>query len=641
MKVSLIFRILTPVAAIALISLGASRRDSSPANSIENNDNTHAAGVFRDNILTVRLDARKGMWLPEGDTGPHITTAAFAEEGKAPQAPGPLIRVPAGAEIHAAIRNSLEKPLWINGMGATRGLNGDSAVIAPGATREFRFIAKDPGLFYYTGRTDTVPVLFRGTEDPQLNGAIIVDPPAKFGKTHDRIFVITQYFSIVGPKTVSGLGPDATLAFNGGSWPGTERITTKVGDTLNWKFINVTGLEHPLHLHGAYFHVESKGDGVKDTTFAFRDQRMVVTDIMFPGQTLGFHWTPLHSGNWIFHCHFASHITPRDVLEMDRKMPDHPMHTEIDASMHRHMQGLVIGIRVNPNGPTVRSTAAARPIRIIVRSRANVYGEHVGYSFVASGSPAELKPDSLPVPGPTLYLTKGKRVAVTIVNQSHEPAAIHWHGIELESFPDGVPGWSGSGKDILPMVRSHDSLTVYFTPPRSGTFIYHSHFNENQQIASGLYGALLVVDPGVRTPPVNERVLLFSDDGPQLNFFTEPPPPALLNGELHPAPMQLTAGQSYRFRIINIRTDFMMSVLLRNGDKPLEWRVVAKDGADLPSRQIHASSTPVILAPGETYDVEVVPTATDKLVLDYGLFALPGEAPPEALARHTVAVNVK
>ena len=111
-------------------------------------------------------------------------------------------------------------------------------------------------------------------------------------------------------------------------------------------------------------------------------------------------------------------------------------------------------------------------------------------------SPAAAKRDSFSVPGPTLELTRGKRVAITIVNQSQERAAVHWHGIELESYPDGVPGWSGIGTRTIPSIMPGDSLTVRFTPPRAGTFMYHSHSNEIQQITSGLYGAIIVLEPG-------------------------------------------------------------------------------------------------------------------------------------------------
>jgi FtsP/CotA-like multicopper oxidase with cupredoxin domain len=46
--------------------------------------------------------------------------------------------------------------------------------------------------------------------------------------------------------------------------------------------------------------------------------------------------------------------------------------------------------------------------------------------------------------GPPIVLTRGQPVEIEVVNRVKDPTAIHWHGIELESYYDGVPGWSGA-----------------------------------------------------------------------------------------------------------------------------------------------------------------------------------------------------
>src|SRR5262245_45264963 len=63
---------------------------------IEANQNLSAAGELKDGTLTLRLVIREGEWYPEADTGPALAVQALAEEGRALQIPGPLIRVPAG-----------------------------------------------------------------------------------------------------------------------------------------------------------------------------------------------------------------------------------------------------------------------------------------------------------------------------------------------------------------------------------------------------------------------------------------------------------------------------------------------------------------------------------------------------------------
>ena len=50
------------------------------------------------------------------------------------------------------------------------------------------------------------------------------------------------------------------------------------------------------------------------------------------------------------------------------------------------------------------------------------------------------------LPGPTIVLERGKPVSITVVNRLREPTAVHWHGIELESYFDGVADFSGAGR---------------------------------------------------------------------------------------------------------------------------------------------------------------------------------------------------
>ena len=122
------------------------------------NDNRAAAGTLRDGVLTIRLEARVGNWRPDGDTDPGLTVAAFAEEGKPPQIPGPLIRVPKGTAIRAVVRNSLpDSTLFVHGL-YTRGARGpDTVQVKPGEEREVRFDAGLPGTYFVPSFLKTTP----------------------------------------------------------------------------------------------------------------------------------------------------------------------------------------------------------------------------------------------------------------------------------------------------------------------------------------------------------------------------------------------------------------------------------------------------------------------------------------------------
>jgi FtsP/CotA-like multicopper oxidase with cupredoxin domain len=599
--------------ATALLLSGASHSPRARrTEQIVPNDNARGAGHLAKGVLSVALEARKGEWHPDESAGPTIAVYAFSVAGGPLQTPGPLLRAPVGTEIRVTMHNALATPMWLYGLGEHRGF-ADSVEIPSGETREMHFRATAPGLSYYSGRTLPTPVQARTTDDSQLNGAIVIDPPG--ATPRDRIFVISGWATL-DSTTVSGLGAGATLAFNGLAWPHTQRVDLVQGDTMRWRIINATALPHPLHLHGSFFRIDAKGDGHADSIYAPEDRRTVVTELVLPGQTMSMTWSPVHSGNWVFHCHIASHASSRDYFNVDHHMPSPMVAASVaqDKEHLSHMGGLVIGVRVKPRGPKIPEQPISQSIRLLVRSRANVYGQDVGYGFVRGDSPEAAMRDSFSVPGPTLELTRGKRVAITIVNQSHEAAAVHWHGIELESFPDGVPGWSGSGATTMPFIMPGDSLTVRFTAPRAGTFMYHSHSNEMQQISSGLYGAMIVRDES--SPAEDERTLLFSDDGPFSNFFVIGPP-TLLNGKLHPDTIEVRAGQPTKLRLINIRAENSIDMTLEKDGAPVLWRMVAKDGATLPLHQIRERSATLTTNPGETYDFEITPDKPGTLILRY------------------------
>jgi FtsP/CotA-like multicopper oxidase with cupredoxin domain len=305
------------------------------------------------------------------------------------------------------------------------------------------------------------------------------------------------------------------------------------------------------------------------------------------------------------------------------------------------MFGLVLGFRVAPRATTVAAVPAAaraeRPIRILVRERPNAYGAYAGYAFVRGGSDDE-RSGAMPVPARPLVLTRGEPVAITVVNRATSPASIHWHGIELESYPDGVPGWSGSGQHLLPSIAPGDSLTVRFTPPRAGTFMYHSHFDEWRQISNGLYGAIVVLEPGERFDPETDRLLIVAKGGMTANVLAGPFAPLTLNGSADPAPMELRAGVAYRLRVINISDDLPTLLGLFDGERPATWRAIAKDGADLPASQATAGPAVLLTDPGEIHDFRFTPERAGELALRFGHPPIPGL--PSSPQR-SVAVRVR
>ena len=203
-------------------------------------------------------------------------------------------------------------------------------------------------------------------------------------------------------------------------------------------------------------------------------------------------------------------------------------------------------------------------------------------------------------------MKRGEPVGISVVNELAEATAVHWHGIELDSYYDGVADFSGQTGRIAPAIAPRDSFEARFTPPRAGTFIYHTHVDEVRQQRAGLAGALLVVDPASPFDPGKDIVLLLSTPRAEADQGQ-----VALNGSISPAPLELRAGVRYRLRLINIHT-FRPSIRLelRQGTQLLTWKALAKDGADVPA--VRATVRPAVqqLSNGETYDFEFTPAAS-------------------------------
>jgi FtsP/CotA-like multicopper oxidase with cupredoxin domain len=171
---------------------------------------------------------------------------------------------------------------------------------------------------------------------------------------------------------------------------------------------------------------------------------------------------------------------------------------------------------------------------------------------------------------------------------------------------------------VLQAIAPGDSLTVRWTPPRAGSFMYHSHFNESMQMGSGLYGPIIVLEPGERFDSATDKVLFFGTAGSASNPVFGPFPGYVMNGKTSPEPMNLKAGTQYRLRVFNLAGDSPLQVSLDSGTTPIRWRPVAKDGYPLPPSQMAAREAVVVSDPGEIYDFEYTPPAAEELTLRFG-----------------------
>ena len=93
---------------------------------------------------------------------------------------------------------------------------------------------------------------------------------------------------------------------------------------------------------------------------------------------------------------------------------------------------------------------------------------------------------------------------------------------------------------MTPAIAPGSSFAAKMTPSRAGTFIYHTHWHDEDQLLNGIYGPLIVLEPGEKYDPDHDKIFLFS-----FAKFPDPLGQALLiNGSPQPSQQNCELGRS-------------------------------------------------------------------------------------------------
>ena len=258
-------------------------------------------------------------------------------------------------------------------------------------------------------------------------------------------------------------------------------------------------------------------------------------------------------------------------------------------------------------GPLPAATAAPGESRLVRRGDgtfaavAQAQGRYRVFHLIERDAPWTLQPGlsvmaktyNGVVPGPTLVVHQGDRVVIDYRNSQNVPDTLHLHGIhEIPVAMDGVAGIS------QPMVMNGSSYRYEFTADQPGTFIYHSHDNE-EMVNSGLYGAIIVLPthPSAAERADRDDVELLSSWAIQSlseNHFT-------INGKEYPytTPIEVRKGQRVRLRWINISGENSHTMHTHGHYQ----RVIARDSQPVTWPDVEDT---INLGPGQRADVIVV-----------------------------------
>jgi len=208
------------------------------------------------------------------------------------------------------------------------------------------------------------------------------------------------------------------------------------------------------------------------------------------------------------------------------------------------------------------------------------------------------------LPGPTLRVRPGDTLRVAMTNGLEAPTNLHVHGLHVSP--------EDNGDNPFVSIAPGDSFDYDFSLPDDhppGTYWYHPHRHGHvaDQLAAGLYGAIVVKDPDP-VPVARERVLVVSDltldDSGNLAEVSPPQrmmgregETVLVNGQVRPR-AGAAPGERELWRVVNACPARYLRLTL-DGQK---LRLLGRDVGRLPEP---VELTEVTLAPGNRVELLV------------------------------------
>jgi FtsP/CotA-like multicopper oxidase with cupredoxin domain len=278
----------------------------------------------------------------------------------------------------------------------------------------------------------------------------------------------------------------------------------------------------------------------------------------------------------------------------------------------------------------ISHAASAKTVKyelIATKERVNISGKKtVDFAILINKS----------IPAPALVFTEGDDAEITLMNNlSDDEVSIHWHGILLDPYMDGVPYVN------TPPIRPGEKFVFKFKIRQHGTFWYHSHTNVQEQ--KGVYGAF-VIHPKEEIKTYDKEIILvlsdWSDENSShiiqnlkkdgdyyiykkgtvrswlgaiksksvtsylsnlwnrmegMDFSDVGYDAFLINGKTDFQEENILPGDRIRLRIINASSSTYFYVSL--GDGPM--KVISADGVDIKPKL----ASEILMGMAETYDV--------------------------------------
>ena len=238
-------------------------------------------------------------------------------------------------------------------------------------------------------------------------------------------------------------------------------------------------------------------------------------------------------------------------------------------------------------------------------------------------------------PGTEIRYTEGDTFRVLVNNTMQVPCTVHWHGLLVPNYMDGVPGITQYP------IAPQQAVIIEYPIVQSGSYWYHSHYELQEQ--QGLRGPYIIEEARPAYDYDKDITVFLTDwlnqspegiipqireEEPQTAAVKTPVaggepfpgstpfnidvnyPGYLMNGKTvdDPWTMQVKQGDRLRLRLINGSTATFFRVQLEDH----EMEIIAADGQPV----VPTKAGNVVLAIAERYDVLVTIRKSGSFTLD-------------------------
>jgi multicopper oxidase len=213
------------------------------------------------------------------------------------------------------------------------------------------------------------------------------------------------------------------------------------------------------------------------------------------------------------------------------------------------------------------------------------------------GNPIEVTLVNGTLPGTEIRYLEGDMFRVLVNNRLNVPATVHWHGMIVPNYMDGVP-------DVTQYPIAPGESVLYEYPLRqTGTYWYHSHYQFQEQ--TGLSGPL-IVEARNELHKYDHDVVVFMSD-----WLDQPPEsvvPQLRMQQPPTAATKMTKPGGYTFPGDNpFEVDINYPGYLINGKPATDpWMLRVKRGDRVRLRLINGSAATFFRVTLDAHELQVI-----------------------------------